>query len=81
MSALAGRLPVREHLRPKPRRRLIDSLDPAVLQTLPALAEIASLVPFDVFVGPGRLGPGWDGWEYGHVSLDFALALPVGGEA
>jgi hypothetical protein len=80
MNALAGRLPVREHLRPAPRRKVVtaDDLEPRLLEMFPNIVEELNVVYVDAFVGPGR---GWDRWTFDFVPLSFALALPVAGEA
>ncbi|MGD9508348.1 MAG: hypothetical protein AB7O95_03300 [Geminicoccaceae bacterium] len=38
-------------------------------------------VIMDVFVGSGRPGRGWDGWEVRDLWLEEAEALPWEGEA
>jgi hypothetical protein len=65
MSALTGRLPVRRHLRPAPRRKVVtaDDLEPRLLEMFPNIVEELNVVYVDA------------------VPLSFALALPVGGEA
>jgi hypothetical protein len=68
MNAFAGRLPVRPHLRPKPRRSIFADPDP-------------EFVLADVWEGEGRPTRGWDGWRQDFIPLADALALPVGGEA
>jgi hypothetical protein len=80
MSTLAGRLPVRPHLRPKPRRKVVtaDDLEPQFLKMFPNIVEDLNVVCVDAFVGPGC---GWDAWIFDFVPLAEALALPVGGEA
>jgi hypothetical protein len=78
MNALAGRLPVREHLRPAPRRKVVtaDDLEPRLLEMFPNIVEELNVVYVDAFVGRG-----WDGWTFDFVPLSFARALPVAGEA
>ena len=73
-----GRLPVRPHLRPRPRRKVRSSADvPAwLLAAYSHLIAELNLCSADVWVGEGKPGAGWDGWTYEHVPLDAALALP-----
>jgi hypothetical protein len=77
MTAFAGRLPVRPHLLPKPRRKVVtaDDLEPRLLEMFANIVEELNVVYVDAFVGPGRPGP------FDFVPLAEALALPVGGEA
>lgn len=75
-------LPVREHLRSKPRRVLLASVLPEVRCRLPAaFTNILSMVP--VFEKVDRdLHP--DGWGYDlvrFVSIYEAWDLPIEGQA
>ena len=81
--SLCGRLPVREHLRPKPRRSVLrrGEVPPDLLAAYPNVMRELNAVPADVWRGTGRPGRGWEGWTTEFLWLDEALALPVAGEA
>ena len=82
MSGARYFLPVREHLRPKPRRDLLASVPTEVRCRLPAaFTDILSMV--SVYEKVDRdLHP--DGWGYDlvrFVSIDEAWDLPIKGQA
>lgn len=76
-------LPVREHLRPRPRRRVFTAadVDPMLLVLYPRLVDELNLCPVDVWRGQGQPSASWEGWTYDYVSLEVAVGLPYGGEA
>lgn len=76
-------LPVRDHLRPQRRRRVVtaDDVDPVLLARYPNLVDELNSCPLYVWRGQGQPGPSWDGWEYDYLPLDVAVGLPCGGEA
>lgn len=78
-----GRLPVRAHLRPKRRKSMLrrDELPPDLVGRYPERMRELNAVIMDVFVGPGRPGRGWDGWEVRDLWLEEAEAMPWAGEA
>lgn len=80
---MTGRLHVRAHLRPKPRKSVLrrDELPPDLVGRYPGRMRELNAVIMDVFVGSGRPGRGWDGWEVRDLWLEEAEALPWEGEA
>jgi hypothetical protein len=71
-----GRWPVRDHLRPRERRKVVTEADiaPWLLALHPDLVEGSNQCPGEVFM-PGR------GWVSELFALDFVLSLPFSGEA
>lgn len=76
-------LPVRDHLRPQRRRRVVTAgqLEPGLVARFPNIVAELNMILADVWEGSGRPGHGWEDWRTVEVSLDDALALPVAGEA
>lgn len=79
----SGRLPVREHLRPRDGWPLAHEaeIEPYLLARFPRIADEMNAVPAEYYEGPGRPGRGWAGWRSTRVMLGEALAMPWAGEA
>ncbi len=75
MTAATGRLPLREHLRPKPYKRVTtaDDVDPWLLATFPNIVTELNSVLVDARVG--------DDWIVTDIPLAMAVALPCEGQA
>jgi hypothetical protein len=76
------RLPVREHLRSKPRRDLLANVPPEVRGKLPlAFTDVPTMVPVYEHVDRDRHPEGWGYDLVGFASIDKAAALPIEGQA
>jgi hypothetical protein len=76
------RLPIRAHLRPKPRRDLLANVPPEVRGKLPsAFTGVLSRDPVYEQVDRDRHPKGWGYDLVRIVSIDEALAPPIEGQA
>ena len=76
-------LPIREHLRPQQRRRVVTAadVDPDLLAQFPNIVSELNTILAYVWQGSGQPGHGWEDWQTVEVPLAEALALSVAGEA
>ena len=76
-------LPVRDHLRPQQRRRVVTAadVDPDLLAQFPNIVTELNTILADVWQGSGQPRHGWEDRQTVEVPLGEALALSVAGEA
>ena len=71
-----GRWPVRAHLRPRNRCKLVTEADvrPEILRCYPTVVTELNCCPVDVCEGQWRPGRGWEGWRADRIhGVGFAL--------